>query len=346
VTLLLRHPYPRRLLTVPAVFGLLFLLLTLLPLWVFAAAFVSPWLPGRLRALRLLWFLVVYLVLQAVGLLAAAALWVGSGFGHRLSRETFCRVHYRLLEVLLGVLMRSARRLFRLRLVVEADPPPDEQPQVPHDDPRPMVVLSRHAGPMDSFLLVHELLTEYGRHPRIVLKSTLQWDPLIDVLLNRVPTRFIATARAGVAATIGELAGDLGPQDAVVIFPEGANYTRARRERGIERLEQEGRHEQAARARGLRHVLPPRPAGTLSAIGAAVGADVVFVAHSGLEQLQTISDVWRGLPMDADVRARLWTVPAEDVPRGTEARTAWLFAWWEQLDEWIDAAHRQGPFVG
>ena len=54
------------------------------------------------------------------------------------------------------------------------------------DDPttteHPLLVLSRHGGPGDSFLLVHEILSWSGRRPRIVLKDTLQFDPMIDVL--------------------------------------------------------------------------------------------------------------------------------------------------------------------
>ena len=341
--MLLRHPYPRRLLTVPIASGILFFLVTLLPLWVLAAAAVSPYLPGRMRALRLLWFGLVYLALEVLGILAAVVLWVASGFGYNFRREWFVRAHYRVLEVLLAVLMRAARRLFHLHLVTEADPSPEERPEVPHDDPRPLLVLARHAGPLDSFLLVHELMGQYGRRPRIVLKSTFQWDPLIDVLLNRLPTRFIATARAGMAPTIGELAAGLGPDDAVLIFPEGANFTAARRERGIARLGAEGLQERADRARGLRYLLPPRPAGALAAIGAAPEADVVFVAHAGLEHLNTVADVWRGMPMDTAVRARLWTVPAEDVPTDPDDRIEWLYDWWERLDAWLhDAAARTG----
>lgn len=336
--MLLRHPYPRRLLTFSVACGALFLLITLLPLWVLAAAAVSPHLPGRMRALRLLWFGIVYLALEVIGLLVAVVLWVASGFGRHLDRERFVHAHYRLLEVLLAVLMRAARRLFHLRLVTEADPSPEERPEVPHDDPRPLLVLARHAGPLDSFLLVHELMSQYGRRPRIVLKATFQWDPLVDVLLDRLPTRFITTARAGTAPTIGELAADLGPGDAVLIFPEGANFTAGRRERGIARLEQEGLQERADRARGLRYLLPPRPAGALAAIDAAPDADVVFVAHAGLEHLNSVTDVWRGMPMDTAVRARLWTVAAEDVPDDPDDRVEWLYDWWERLDGWLDDA--------
>ncbi len=343
---LLRHPYPRRLLTVPAAGGLLVLLVTLLPLWVLAAAAISPLLPGRMRALRLLWFLIVYLALEVAGLVLALGLWVASGLGYALRTERFREAHYRVLAWLLAALMFAARRLFHLDLEVEADPAPEDQPEVPHDDPRPMIVLARHAGPLDSFLLVHELQWAYRRRPRIVLKSTFQWDPLIDVLLHRLHTRFISSAREGMVATIEELADDLGPEDAVMIFPEGANFSRARRERMIARLEADGLDERAQRARRLRNLLPPRPGGALAAIRAAPHADVVFLAHAGIEHLYTVRDIWDALPMDTSVRARMWTVPAEEVPTDDEARMDWLYDWWDRLDDWLETAQGPAPVRG
>ena len=55
-----------------------------------------------------------------------------------------------------------------------------------------MLVCCRHAGPGDSFTLIHALMYWYDREPRVVLKDTLQWDPAIDVLLHRIPARFIS----------------------------------------------------------------------------------------------------------------------------------------------------------
>ena len=51
---------------------------------------------------------------------------------------------------------------------------------------------ARHAGPGDSFLLVHQLLSVYGRRPRVVMKATLQLDPSLDVMANRLPNVFIS----------------------------------------------------------------------------------------------------------------------------------------------------------
>lgn len=334
----LRHRYLRRLLTVPAVTLLFTLLVTAAPLWLLAAAALSSRVPGKWRVLRLLWFLAVYLALEVAGFVAALALWIGAVFGRNFAHPDVREAHYRLLASLLGVLMRTAQRAFKLELDISAPPLPDEEPDVDRG-PRPLLVLSRHAGPGDSFLLVHELMAVYGRRPRIVLKDTLQWDPLIDLLLNRLPTRFISPnpSAGGVAASIGVLATDLGERDALVIFPEGGNYSERRRERAIARLEADGHGAWAERARHIRHLMAPRPGGVLAAVDAAATADVVFVAHTGLEQFRTVRDLWRGLPMHAGVRAQFWTVKAEDVPEQREEQIDWLYDWWERMDAWIDA---------
>ena len=336
---LLQHRYLRRLVTFSVVWVSFVLLLTTLPVWILGAAAISSRVPGKLRPLRLLWFLVVYLALQAVGIVTAGALWVATGFGRGFGRVDVQQVHYRLLGSLLAILMGTARRVFRLEIDVAAPPLPDLQRQADRG-PRPLLVISRHAGPGDSFLLVHELMSVYGRRPRIVLKDTLQWDPMIDLLLNRLPTRFISPnpTSAGVADTIGVLASDMTAEDALVIFPEGGNYTERRRERAIARLELTGQDDLAARARGIRHLMAPRPGGLFAAIDAAPSADVVFVAHTGLERLSTVADLWRGLPMDSDVLVQFWTVRAEGVPDDPAERIDWLYDWWQRIDEWVEEA--------
>ena len=201
-----------------------------------------------------------------------------------------------------------------------------------------MIVLSRHAGPGDSFLLVHDLLRRYQRRPRIVMKATLQFDPGVDVLANRLPNAFVRATRGADTIVIREierLASGLGPTGALVIFPEGGNFTPRRRLRAIRLLEERRLLEEAARARELEYLLPPKPGGALAAIAAAPTADVIFVAHTGLEHVITIGDVWRALPMEQVLKARWWRVPAAQVPTGHDAQVDWLYEWWARIDLWI-----------
>jgi hypothetical protein len=141
---------------------------------------------------------------------------------------------------------------------------------------------------------------------------------------------------------VGALATGLDDNDAFVIFPEGGNFTPRRRVRAIARLRDRGLRELATRAENLRNVLPPKPGGLLAAIDAAPDAGVIFVAHTGLDRMLTVSDVWRELPMDKQLVMRFWSVPPEEVPVGEEARIVWLYDWWARIDAWIEE-HRPAP---
>jgi hypothetical protein len=85
------------------------------------------------------------------------------------------------------------------------------------------------------------------------------------------------------------------------------------------------------------NLLPPRPGGALAAIAACPDADVIFVAHAGLEAIVTVRDVWGKFPIDQVIRARWWRVPGDSVPRSAdqEAQVQWLYDWWERIDTWI-----------
>jgi len=320
----------RRLVLAPAVVGVTLAVLVTLPLWLLLAAAASPLLPGRLRALRVLWVGVVALVLETTVLFAMFGLWVASGFGAAVRRPLFQYLHYQLVGWYLRVLHQEAVRVLRLRVEVEG---PDSDEYLD----RPLLVFCRHAGPGDSFLLVHALVNWYAREPRIVLAAALQWHPGTDVMLNRLPNRFLSGGGEQAERRIGELATALDHDDALVIFPEGGNFTERRRLAAIARLRAGGLDEMARRSEAMRHVLPPRPGGVHAALAAAPEADVVWVAHAGLDHLFTVADIWRELPLDGVVRMRWWRVPADEVPHGAEAQLEWLYSWWERIDAWVDS---------
>jgi 1-acyl-sn-glycerol-3-phosphate acyltransferase len=317
----------------PGIVLITVLLLTTLPVWLLVAAALSRFVPGRLRPLRVVWVVLLHLVLESLILVELLGLWLASGFGTAIRRPYFSRIHYDIVGTYLRVMFREARRVLRLRVVVEG-PAPDAFPG------QPLVVCCRHAGPGDSFILIHALINWYAREPRVVLKDTLQWDPAIDVILNRLPSRFISPnpGRAGhdVEHQIAGLATNLDNNDAFVIFPEGGNFTVARRRRAIQRLQRLGLEGMARRAERMTHVLAPRPGGLLAALDAAPMADIVLVAHTGLDHLVTVADMWRELPMDKSIVMRWWRVPHDEIPTDRAARIEWLFGWWEQIDAWID----------
>jgi 1-acyl-sn-glycerol-3-phosphate acyltransferase len=301
-------------------------LLVTLPLWIVTGLVTSPFLPGRFRALRLLWFGVVWLACEWVALGALGWMWLRAGFGRRLREPRWQQAHYRLMGWILDRVYRTARSTFRLRIVGSGAGDP-----LPRD--APLLVLCRHAGPGDSVLLIRTLVSLGELRPRIVLKDALQLDPTVDILLNRLPNRFITphpSVTEDVEAAIAALAAGAGPGDAVVIFPEGGNFSERRRSRAIERLRHRGHADEAAKAERMVNLMAPKPGGTLAALAAAPDAAVLLVAHEGLEDLSSLADLWRGLPMDDVVEARWWLVPPAETPRGrpVDDQVDWLFDWW------------------
>ncbi|WP_329362948.1 1-acyl-sn-glycerol-3-phosphate acyltransferase [Streptomyces sp. NBC_00669] len=210
----------------------------------------------------------------------------------------------------------------------------------PGSDPRraPLLVLVRHAGLGDSFLLLQILLTEAGLRPHTVLKGALRADPCLDVLLGRVPHCFVPPASGTAVDGIADLAAGLRPGDALVLFPEGGNFTPRRHRRVIAMLRRRGLYRRAARASRLHYVLPPRDGGALAALAAAPTADVVFVTHAGLDVIDSVRTAWSVLPFTRGVRAHWWRIPAAAIPPGEEARSDWLLTQWERVDRWT-AAH-------
>jgi 1-acyl-sn-glycerol-3-phosphate acyltransferase len=322
----------QRLVVAPLVIVLAILLWTTLPLWLLAAGLLSPFAPGWLRPLRLLWVVVLHLTFESVALVVLVVWWVCSGFGWFIRRPYWERRHYDLVQGYLVILFRECRRVLRFRIET-VGPAPDAQPG------EPLLVCCRHAGPADSFVLIYALMHWYHREPRVVLKASLAWDPAIGVLMRRLPARMISSRPLpgrDLESEVGDLARDLDGNDAFVIFPEGGNFTPARREKAIARLNKLGLHRMADRAERMTNVLAPRPGGLLAALDAAPEADVLLVAHTGLDHIFGVRDLWRELPMDKRILMGWWRVPRIEIPEGREERIDWLFTRWEEVDAWVD----------
>jgi len=316
------------------------LTVVLLPVLVVVAAVASIWMPGTWRGVRLLGFAVVGLTVELGAMVAAVYLWLASGFGRRIGTQTHQLRHYAVLRWGLSSIARAAQQLFRLRLETDQVSWSPLHDGVPGSE-NAMLVLARHAGPGDSLLLMDTLMNrDHLREPRAVMKDTMQLDPVLDTYFHRLPSRFVNPSPAvgtgdDVEATIAALAEDLQEEDALLIFPEGGNFTPTRRLRAIERLRRRGHTSYADRAEQMPNVMPPRPGGVTAALMAAPHADVVFVAHTGLEHIASAREAWRAIPQDKTLRLRWWFYPAAEVPRDEQAQVAWLFERWSDIDSWV-----------
>ena len=320
----------RRVVLAPVVLLLDLVLVVVSPILALVALLAMPFARGA-RPLRVLAIAVEYAARHAMATLACFALWLVSGFGLLARAERTQTAYYDVMGWFVDGVFRAIVRYGRVDVHVNDS---EEAHDALAAGRRPVVVLSRHAGEGDSLLVLHELLCRYRRRPRVVLHEALQFDPLIDVLCRRLPNRFVDPRGGDTEVLIAEMTRGIDDAGAVLIFPEGGNFSPARKERSIRRLLERGHHAQAEMASQMEHVAPPRPGGALAAIEAAPEHDVVIMGHVGFPT--SLAEAWRLLPAPQTIEVKLWHEPWDTIPPEGDARIDWLFERWRRLDAWVE----------
>lgn len=316
------RPVPRRLLTVTTLYLLLVLVTGLLPILLSLAALVDliRWLAGRKPAmsLRMLVFGWLYLLGEGWAIIVLAVLGL-------LPEGSSTRLTYKAQRAWLDWNFDALTLGFSLDFVQEGGE------AIP---PGPILLLSRHASMIDTMLPGRYVVRPHGIKLRYVLKKELLVDPALDIGGNRLPNCFIdrSGTTADELAALRHLAESLAPDEGVLIYPEGTRYTEKKRVEYSQRWRAAGVLGEIAS--GYRRVLPPRPAGTLALL-AATTADVVVLAHRGLEGFARMSDVWAGGLVGSEVELSFWRVPRSLIPEDDEARAEWLFRLWAEVDSWV-----------
>lgn len=314
----------RRSITITAV-AALFTLLTVLSPVVFLVAvavdvarlvlFDKPWV--TLRCLGFLW---LYLLgeIWAVAALTATAL---------LMKDAKAKATIALQGRWVAWNVGALVRLFDLEFSVE--PAEDDL------STGPMLVLVRHASLVDTLLPGMLIANAHQIRLRYVLKKELLVDPALDIAGNRLPNYFIdrAATTAVELKGIRALARDLATDEGVLIYPEGTRFTEAKRNQRVKRVVRGG-GELAEMARSMRMVLPPRPGGTLVLLD-ETEADVVVLAHHGLEGLATVKDIWSGGLVGSRILVKMWRIPRSTIPSSNEHQKRWLFQVWCDVDTWL-----------
>ena len=171
---------------------------------------------------------------------------------------------------------------------------------------------------------------------RYVLKSELQLDPALDIAGNRLPNTFIDRGSGESDADktrIDQLARTMASDEAILIYPEGTRFSEEKAERVRKRFAGKTT-DLATTAMGYQHVLPPRPGGTLTLLEAG-NADVVVLAHHGLEGFARVKDIWAGDLVGRSVKAQFTRISRDSIPADRNARVEWLFGVWADVDSWI-----------
>lgn len=198
----------------------------------------------------------------------------------------------------------------------------------------PLIVLARHCGPGDSLFVAWLLTGHYGLRLGVVLTSELRAEPLVDIAGDHLPLCFVSRRKSGTRQRVGELAGALTAGDALLLFPEGGNFSWARWRRAVDSLVTTGRYRAARLARGHTHTLPPHHGGAGAALAGAPAADVLLLTHSGFTSDGRDRPWWR-VPVHRTLLVRTAVVPAAEVPREDAALTTWLETTWSTVDNWV-----------
>lgn len=282
----------------------------------------------RLSFTRALLMLDAWLLCEAAGVTVAGWIWMTRG----RDRERYLQRNFRLQRWWTRALFRAGVTLFSIDVRVDGE---DQAA------PGPVLVFVRHVSPLDNIIPAVFVADRHAIVLRWVLNRALLRDPCLDIVGNRLLNAFVRGETSNTEREIARvrvLAEGLGSHDGVAIFPEGALYTPERRDRVLQRLTASGDPVLAGRAARLRHVLPPRLGGSLALLEAAPGVDVVFCAHSGLEQATRYASIARGAAVGARVRIRFWRVAARDIPAGHDERIAWLLDEWDRVDAFVAEA--------
>ncbi|MFN0093665.1 MAG: hypothetical protein ACKVVT_02670 [Dehalococcoidia bacterium] len=268
----------------------------------------------------------VYLTAEVFAIVASVALWLRRP---AMLPDTYARANFDLQCRWARWLFQSGRFLFGLRVEVSGEDALR---------PGPIIAFTRHVCVVDNLLPAVFLSDRHRIRLRWVLNRSLLRDAALDLVGNRLPNAFV---RGGLDAgerevmMVADLARDLGPDEGVLIFPEGALFNPGRRGRVLARLRETGDPALAARAERLQHVLPPRLGGALALLEAAPAAGAVFCAHSGLERATGYREIFNGGLVHQTLRIHFWRVPAADIPADRDARVGWLFDQWEAVDRFV-----------
>ncbi|MFA5882458.1 MAG: 1-acyl-sn-glycerol-3-phosphate acyltransferase [Acidimicrobiia bacterium] len=314
----------RRFLAVPGFYLMGIALLVLMPIWLPVVLLIDLFAaPRRLPRVRLMLFALWWVWLEIIGL-TRAGWWFLTGRAKRTD------LHFALQRWWANGLVVGLRRTCRLTL---------EPRHLEVLTPGPVIVLPRHASLADA-LLSAWFVTRPKLLPHYVLKRELLVDPCLDIVGNRLPNHFLdrgAVDSGPELAAIREMAEGVTESDeCAVIFPEGTRANPEKRARGLARLA-ERNPERAAKLSALRHLNPPRPAGTLAVLNGAPDADIVIMAHAGFEGLDTFGGILKVIPGTAPILLDCMRIPRSEVPEGDDARTVWLDDQWLELDERVDA---------
>lgn len=317
--------WKRRLLTTTSWYLLAVILTILLPVIIPLTALYDVLTRNRLSASRTMLYFTFFFVIECVGLLVA--LWIQIRYVFGMDSRDYALANLKLQRWWARGLFWGAIRIFGVDLRIDGLEALEE--------PRPCLVFSRHASTLDTMVPI--AIVRQMKHYRYVIKSELLADPALDYVAQRIPNVFVRRGSDNPDFEIEKvvaLGKELEPKGAVVVYPEGTRFTEGKRRRLLEKFEDDP--EMLTISTELRNTLPPLREGGVKLIESTPEADVVFVAHQGIEGAGAMSDLFGGGLTGANLNIKIWRFAADNVPRSTEDIRDFLVDNWKKIDRFVE----------
>lgn len=321
--------WSRRALTLSSCYLVFAVSLIASPLWIPLSLIIGLFRGNSFSETRALLFVSHYAFCQVWASVGLLLIWLFSGAWLGIGQERMVDWTWRIEYLWVKAFGAGTLRIWNIRPNFEFD--------YEFTD-RPVILFVRHASIADTFIPLLYVSVPFDLRLRLVLKRELEWDPCIDIAINRMQQLFVRRGSGDSekeVLAIGKLIEDVGPREGIIIFPEGTRYSEAKKARILDKLEEAGETEILEHAQKYQRVLPPRMAGPLALLESNPGADAVFCAHTGLEKSSSFRESFNGGLVNTKVHIRFWGVPFEDIPTDAAARQTWLLEEWKKVDDFI-----------
>lgn len=320
-----------------------------LPLWFFLAAFLSTVLPvvapftalydvlfrRRLSTTRTLIFFTYFFVVESLGLTIAFTHWISRTLNW-MDEAAYQLVSRKLQRWWARGVFWGCIRIYSMELSIEG--------LENLEDPQPTIVLSRHASTLDT--MVPLAIVRQLKMFRYVIKAELLNVPALDFVGQRLPNLFVVRGSSDPEAEVNKvlaLSQQMEPNAALVMYPEGTRFSAEKRQRLLEKFQDEPA--QLAVTQSLQHTLPPLREGSIRLLEYATEADVVFIAHRGIDAARTMASLVSGALTHVHLEIKIWRFRATEVPRDKERIQEFLIENWQRIDRFVHEtyAHPAAP---
>ncbi len=303
--------FKRRLLTLSSLVIVTILAVLLLPLVAMVTLLLSTS-PKYRTAPQALTFIYGFLLFEWGGLTRFA--WVLARYPRQEQMEQNRAIQFWWAQGLLDM----GQKLYKLRIEVSGEDALKGNTAL---------LLSRHSSMGDTALPLLFFGKARNEGLRYVLKQELQLLPCLDIGGHRLPNVFVDRTGADSAKAVkdvSDLIATAGPDESVLIYPEGTRFTQKKHD------QLRAKHPQLeAQLDRWPNLLPLRLGGVTGMLAANPGKDLVFLAHAGFEGSADIHDLLGGGWLNQRVRLHFWRVSYSELPKDNVQD--FLFAEWDKM---------------